>query len=67
MAEKIIIENETNKPMNDILNYVALVIQKGRISDNGKQYCYHTQFNNGIQVSAFKNNKSDRFVVFGEI
>jgi len=60
---KIIIQNNTDRSDANALIYVGQVIKSGRISDNGKQYCYHTEFKDGIHVSAFLNKRSDRFVI----
>lgn len=62
--EKLIIENRTDLSMYDVLSYIAKVISEGRISDDGKQYCYHTSFLGGIGISSFRNKKSDRLVVW---
>lgn len=66
MNNRLIIENATGGELTDIevLDYVAAVMSRGRISDNGKQYCYGNLFNNGVSVSCFKNKCSDRFVVW---
>ena len=64
--DKIIIENQTDKPMIDILGYVAGVISQGRISNGGKQYCYATRFKENIIVWTDLNKKSDRFVISQE-
>ena len=64
--DKIIIENRTDKHMNEVLGYVAAVIQGGRISNNGKQYCYATRFKENIMVYTDLNKKSDRFVIWQE-
>jgi len=63
--DKLIIENHTDKPMALVLYYIGLIMSQGRISktSKGKQYCFHTSFKNGVEVSAFKNKCSDRFVV----
>ena len=61
---KIIIENRTEKPMIEILGYVATVMDQGRISNDGKQYCYITRFAGDIMVVTDLNKKSDRFVVY---
>ena len=68
MTEKLIIENRTEMPMLDVLNYVATVIHSGKISKTGKgeQYCFHTSFADGVHVSAWKNKSSDRLVVWQE-
>ena len=64
--DKIIIENRTDKHMNEVLGYVAAVIQGGRISNNGKQYCYATRFKENIMVYTDLNKKSDRFIIWQE-
>lgn len=68
LNSKIIIENRSQ--LNDIeaLYKVVEIIQLGKISGSGenKQYCYYTEhISNSISVgvSAFKNEKSDRFVL----
>lgn len=44
------------------LAYIQEVIRGGRISDNGKCYCYVTEFKDGTIVYADKK-KSDIFTV----
>ena len=62
--ERLIIENRTELPMEKILPYVETVVTMGKISGNmNEQYCYHTTFDSGIAVSAYRNKKSDRLVV----
>lgn len=63
MSERIIVENRTELPMNEVLSYVKKVIRQGRISKNNTQYCYVTTWRDGIIVYTDKNKKSDRFVV----
>ena len=46
----------------DALLHVQTVIRDGRISDNGKCYCYVTRFQDGIVVFADKK-KADIFNV----
>jgi len=70
MTEKIIIENHIEEmPMSQVLEYISFVINQGKISETGagKQYCFVNVFKNGVVVSAFKNKKSDRFVVHKEV
>jgi len=64
--DKVIIENQTDQPMIRILAYVSAVIRQGRISNDGKQYCYATRFKGNIVVVTDLNKKSDRFVVYQE-
>lgn len=61
--------NNKSKVVSDTkaLDLVANVIHEGRISADGKSYCYMTTYtlSNGIiAVSATKNKSSDRFDVW---
>ena len=65
---KIIINNKS-KVVSDIkaVELVSSVIQKGRISDDGKSYCYMTTYTlskETIAISATRNKSSDRFDVW---
>lgn len=60
---KIIIQNDTNLSDEEVFRRVAGVIRMGRISNDGKQYCYHSAFKDGIVVITHLNKKSDRFVI----
>jgi len=62
---KIIIENKTDLSYSVVFSRVMLVMDMGRISETakGKQYCFVCTWDDGIIVSAFKNEKSDRFVI----
>ena len=67
---KLIIENRT-KGLSDYqcLAYIQKVIGQGRISNDNKQYCYLTAFNNvggKIMVATYLNKKSDRFVIYDD-
>ena len=64
MGEKIIIRNQTDRPMADILLYVRSVIETGRISGDEDAYCYHTEFGNVLHVAAQRNKASDTFTVW---
>jgi len=66
---KLIIENRSN--LNDLiaLEMVQGVIQRGRISNNDKQYCYVSVYdldNGSYAVVTDLNKKSDRFVIYKE-
>jgi hypothetical protein len=66
---KIIIENRTDFPFEQILTYVQTVMGMGRISKNNKQYCYLSRFEESegvFLVATYRNKKSDRFVVYQE-
>lgn len=61
---KLIVENRTDMSMSDALIYVSRVIEAGRVSNDGKQYCYHTSFGDGVHVATGLNDRSDRFIVY---
>ena len=63
MKRRIIIENRSEKPDTRALRAVERVIESGRISNYGKQYCYATTFADDIIVYSDLNKSSDRFVV----
>ena len=63
---KLIIDNRTELTDLDVITLVGKVIKQGRISNDGKQYCYGT----GITIEDKEymiwtdlNKKSDRFVI----
>lgn len=62
--KRLIIENRTELSMLDALLYVKKVVEQGRISNDGMQYCYLTSFANGICVASDLNKGSDRLIVF---
>jgi hypothetical protein len=60
---KIIIKNQTEMDDISVLTLVQRVIKNGRISNNGKQYCYLTSFE--IEEAWIENNKyNDEDVTF---
>ena len=65
---RLIIVNRTSMLSNyQCLYYVGKVIAKGRISNDNKQYCYLTAFNEvdgKIMVATDLNKKSDRFIIY---
>lgn len=61
---KIIINIKDDTPFNSALECVQQVIKQGRISDDGRSYCYLTVFTNTIHVAAVANKKSDTFTVW---
>ena len=61
---KLIIENRTNMPDLEAMWYVMEVMRDGRVSNDGKQYCYATVWElSKVVVYTDLNKKSDRFVV----
>ena len=65
---KIIVENRSSLSDSQCLVVVGEVIEKGRISNNGKQYCYATRFTGPTScvVVTDLNKCSDRFVVIDD-
>lgn len=61
---RIIINISGDMPEERALNYVASVISSGRISDNGKSYCYCTEFLGNVLVIAKATKTSDIFNVY---
>lgn len=62
---KLIIKNETTF-LSDLeaLTYVIEVVDRGRISNYNKQYCYVTSWPNGVVVIAQQTKKgTDTFIV----
>ena len=65
---KLIIDNRTELNDIDALRVAKVVIEQGRISNDGKQYCYATEveINNlsgKYTVYSDLNKKSDRLVI----
>ena len=63
---KLIIDNRTDLSDFDALTLVINVVWDGRISNDGKQYCYLTSMpinEKQYVVSTDLNKRSDRFVI----
>ena len=65
---KLIIQNNTDLSDLEALEFAIEVVKLGRKSETKqvKQYCFSSLFDydsKRYQVSCFKNNKSDRFVI----
>lgn len=66
MSKKMIINNESSR-LDDVsaLWYVQQVIEQGRISNKGKDYCYLTVFEETkIVVNVKANKMSDTFLIY---
>ena len=68
---RIIIDNRSDADDALALQLVQTVIEGGRISNDGKQYCYYTTFfaqNDGTRygVATDLNKCSDRFTVVND-
>jgi hypothetical protein len=64
---RIIINNRTELSEEDAILLVYQVIKMGRISNDGKQYCYVSAFggdNNRYCVATDLRKKSDSFVIY---
>lgn len=64
MANKIIITVCDDTPDIKAVACVAAVIKQGRISAEGRSYCYVAEFEDGTVVSADRATKSDTFKVW---
>ena len=65
--DKIIVKNQTELSMISVLELVKKVIEIGRISNNGKQYCYLTSFNienTEYHIVTDLRQKSDVFTIY---
>lgn len=65
--ERLIINNKSDLPMEVCLDLCRRVVKEGRISADGKQYCYATVFRyNGLSYAVYANlNKgSDSFTIY---
>lgn len=63
---KLIIDNRTELTDLEALTLVSRVVNQGRISNDGKQYCYGTGITldgNQYLIWTDLNKKSDRFVI----
>ena len=63
MNNRIIIENRSKVDDALAVYVVGVVISRGRISNDGKQYCLSTFKDHQIAVYTDLNKSSDRFVV----
>lgn len=63
---KIIVHNLSGVRDDEALNLVARVVQNGRVSDQGRSYCYCTTFEDAaskLAVYAKRNKSGDSFSV----
>lgn len=66
-TSKLILENRTDLPMVDFLRLAQEVVSMGRISNEGKQYCYLTSFKINQEeyvIVSDLNEKSDRLIFY---
>ena len=67
MSEKLIIVNESDLPMTEVLLLVRDAVALGRISRNGRQYCFLSAKQIGCaeyHVVSDLNQKSDKLTVY---
>ena len=63
---KLIIDNRTELTDLEAVTLISKVINQGRISNDGKQYCYGTVItieDKEYMIWTDLNKKSDRFVI----
>lgn len=66
MKNRIIVENRSDLDDIEALLAVQTVMNGGRISNDGKQYCYYSVMtidDKRIGVATDLNKRSDRFIV----
>jgi len=66
---RLIIDNRSSLSDEVALLWVACVIEGGRISNDGKQYCYYSTFGRGEKkfgIATGLNEKSDKFTVIDQ-
>ena len=64
---KLILDNQTDLPMEDFLTLAKKVIQMGRISNNNKQFCFLTSFIidwEEYHIVSDLNKKSDKLTFY---
>ncbi len=64
---RIIINNKSELPDGVVLGFVMRIIEGGRKSNNGKQYCYLSTFKIGdiqYDVATDLRKRSDSFTVY---
>ena len=61
---RLIIDNRSSMPMETALEYIIGIIERGRISNNGKQYCYLTVLRScGTQFASGLTKTGDKFTI----
>lgn len=70
-GEKLIIHNLTGLPIAEIFPFIEAVIRHGRVSNDGKQYCYASVWPNKfygkqLVIVSDLNASSDRLTAYLE-
>jgi hypothetical protein len=63
VADKLIIDNRTGRPLTEIWAHLGTVLCQGKLSNEGRQHSYATVFHDGLVVESILNEKSERFLV----
>ena len=63
---KLIIDNQSALTDEQALEHIMAVVKQGKISNDGKQYCFATRFPDNIIVYSILNRKSERLVIYRE-
>jgi DNA-binding XRE family transcriptional regulator len=64
--KKLIIDNRSRMSMSDALTLIQDVVKRGKVSNNGKQYCYLTKFKyrrSVYTVSSTLNATSETLII----
>lgn len=59
--KQILIKFDESISDEEALDYVKDVIQRGKISDNNKRYCYATTFNDKVMIYVSERTKYPTF------
>lgn len=62
---RIIIDNRSSKSDERVIEMVSTIVAEGRVSNDGRQYCYVT-VSDGLAIASYLNKKSDRFVAYDD-
>ena len=65
---RIIVDNQSSLSDAKAFEAIIKILKDGRVSENGKSYCYHTVFyisqNEELHVTIRRNKISDTFMVY---
>ena len=65
--KKLILQNDSTLDWPTILALASMVIEKGRLSNDGKQYCYLIAFsigNEDFHIVSDLNKESDKLTIY---
>ena len=60
---RLIIVNRSDLPMTEAMDWIARIMDRGRISNEGKQYCYAVRLPSGHVICSDLTKTGDKFTV----